>query len=805
MQESREKKYPFKFLDSYNRNDTDIFFGRDEEIKVLYEIVSQNPMVLVYGPSGTGKTSLIQCGLAGKFKSYDWLPVTVRREGDINVSLEKSLVDNGGNAENFDAELEDASENELNSLAKLVKGVYLSNFKTTYFIFDQFEELYILGNKDEEDRFITAIKDIRATGQPVKFIFSIREEYLGYLYRFEKVFPQLLRKKLRVEPMTNENLKDILTGINNLKNTSIRVDGKELNDISEAIFEKLRGDSKTLHFELPYLQVLMDKLYLDITKDKDYKTDAFITLDLVNKIDNLGNVLKKFLEDQVEQVRVLAVEKNICANNISGGSIWKILSPFASLEGTKDPILKDEIKRRIYDKDIDDSLVSFCIDEFVNRRILNFSHETELYELAHDSLAKCIAGKRSDVDIRLLEIYRLIKYQASIKEGAREFFSEKQLKIISPYLSNLKLSDDESELVSESQKEVAITISKRKRNRYLALTITIFVIAFFAWLLYYKNQQGADNIRKVKLARLKEQISTSTGNEQKLLPFFYILEALDLEKDLSEYKKLIETAKRWKTYPTHTLEKIFVDSSFKIGGAAFVQGDSLIYVWDYNGKNLKAWDYNGGKILWSISVELRDRKSDNPLVTQRKLFFFSRQGLKTNEKRDSLNISDSSLFFVKMYIDSVVNNWDVTGLPVLPKIINKIYGASFSHDKQNVMTWGKNSESNYDAANVWNSEGPNIGTALVHDGIKGSAFSPDDKFVLTWDDSTARVWRYTNDSAIFRLPSNLFKLRSQVETGLELSPSDNSTLRIIPLPEYNKRREEYVKLYNEYLEKERKK
>ena len=56
-------KYPFKFLDSYNVNDKDIFFGRDDEIKTLYEMVFQNPMVLVYGASGTGKTSLIQCVL----------------------------------------------------------------------------------------------------------------------------------------------------------------------------------------------------------------------------------------------------------------------------------------------------------------------------------------------------------------------------------------------------------------------------------------------------------------------------------------------------------------------------------------------------------------------------------------------------------------------------------------------------------------------------------------------------------------------------------------------------------------------
>jgi AAA+ ATPase superfamily predicted ATPase len=90
-----EKKYPFKFLDSYNQNDTEMFFGRDEEIVALYEMVFQNSILLVYGASGTGKTSLIQCGLAGRFKSYEWLSLTIRRGTNINTALEKALTDAG--------------------------------------------------------------------------------------------------------------------------------------------------------------------------------------------------------------------------------------------------------------------------------------------------------------------------------------------------------------------------------------------------------------------------------------------------------------------------------------------------------------------------------------------------------------------------------------------------------------------------------------------------------------------------------------------------------------------------------------
>ena len=93
------KIYPFKFLDSYTAEDKDIFFGRDEEIDQLYQMIYQSDILLLYGASGTGKTSLIQCGLASKFQKHDWLEVFVRRHKNLNESLQKSLITIGGKNE----------------------------------------------------------------------------------------------------------------------------------------------------------------------------------------------------------------------------------------------------------------------------------------------------------------------------------------------------------------------------------------------------------------------------------------------------------------------------------------------------------------------------------------------------------------------------------------------------------------------------------------------------------------------------------------------------------------------------------
>ena len=84
-------KSPFKFLDAYTLEDKDVFFGRDKEVEELYGAVSKNRLVLVYGQSGTGKTSLVQCGLASRFDATDWYPLFIRRQDDINRALQQAL------------------------------------------------------------------------------------------------------------------------------------------------------------------------------------------------------------------------------------------------------------------------------------------------------------------------------------------------------------------------------------------------------------------------------------------------------------------------------------------------------------------------------------------------------------------------------------------------------------------------------------------------------------------------------------------------------------------------------------------
>ncbi|CAN5464106.1 hypothetical protein BH11BAC3_BH11BAC3_27630 [soil metagenome] len=784
------KKYPFKFLDSYNQNDTDIFFGRDEEVNALYEMIFQHSILLVYGGSGTGKTSLIQCGLAGKFKSYDWLALMVRRGSNINASLEKSLTDAGGNDVVDEDEIASENEKTLTGLPKLIKGVYQTHFKPVYLIFDQFEELYILGTKEEATLFIESVKQILASEQPVKMIFSIREEYLGYLFDFERAVPQLLRKKLRVEPMTIDNLTDVLTGINNFKNSNVRIKTEELAAITEGIFNRLRGKKNTLTIQLPYLQVFFDKLYMDITHDESRQADALVTNETLLSMGDIGDVLRDFLEDQV---KTISQKQTVAGNNIPVDTIWKILSPFATLKGTKEPIEKKELQNRL--KGIDEKLLNDCIEAFVSHRIMNFNEATNTYELAHDSLAKCIAEKRSDEDIALLEIRRLINNQVAIKAEAREPFTAKQLNIIEPYLNRIELTAEEKELIKQSRKEVERLRNAEKRKRMAKIAGSLISLAIAASVAFgvnlYNKKITAKKTQQESLARFKALAKKSIEKENKLQAYLYIIEALQLEKDTTAYDSLVTEASKARRLPLYSLNKMLLHNSVVVR-AAFAPGDTSIYTWSSDGL-LNEWNLQTGSLIRKVKFELKnDDEGNSELINPHTTILFSQQNNNSLTVADTV-LQDSSVYFKKMF--SQLYEPDATGLPGFPEIIMKIRGANYSADKKMEITWGKNTESIYDAVDIWDEDGINIGPSLVHDGIYGAAISKDNSMILTWgSDSTARIWRTTKvDTGIFKLNPELMKLKAQLQTGVEVSPSDQ-TLKIIYPEAYIKKQEEFKEL-----------
>lgn len=544
-----KSKYPFKFLNSYGREDTNIFFGRDDEINELYEMIFQSSVILVYGASGTGKTSLIDCGLAGKFQPHDWLALMIRRGANINDSLQKVLDSEGGQISTIVTDTSYSDEwsdsigintKELTEIGKSLKAVYEKSFRPIYLIFDQFEELFILGTANEQETFLKTVQDILQSNQPVKLIFAIREEYLGYLFEFERTVPQLMRKKLRIEPMNYEKVKQVIIGASSFENSNVKLMPGEEDQIAKGIFDKIKGKGKSLTIQLPFLQVFLDKFYLKVTGDESRTAEAVFTMQALNEMGEIGDVLINFLDDQVS-----SISKNLKTKfpELTPELIWRMLSPFSTIEGTREPISKQGLRERL--KGVDTKLIDEIITAFTNSRILRYNDTIDMYEIAHDALAKPIAEKRSVEEKTLLEIKRLIKSQVAVKEEAREYFTERQLIFIDSYLNKLVISDEEKDWIDKSRifnakekekaaKQQLAELNKKRKLKFLiagiavSVLVTIGAISLAKFAIDQKTMAEAEKgfALKQKWRRIKKRMK-QLDQETASMYYYYQVTALD--------------------------------------------------------------------------------------------------------------------------------------------------------------------------------------------------------------------------------------------------------------------------------------
>ena len=64
-----------------------MFFGREDEITELRQIIRKSNLIVVYGKSGVGKTSLLKCGLGDKIDPSEGLMFEIRRTRTMNDSI----------------------------------------------------------------------------------------------------------------------------------------------------------------------------------------------------------------------------------------------------------------------------------------------------------------------------------------------------------------------------------------------------------------------------------------------------------------------------------------------------------------------------------------------------------------------------------------------------------------------------------------------------------------------------------------------------------------------------------------------
>ncbi len=370
MSPNKNSGSPFKLFEPYSARDKNVFFGRDEEIYALFNLLQQTQLVLMYGASGTGKTSLIHAGLPKVFKLSDWYCIGVRRKDNINDSLRTELA-------------RAANQTNITDLHQAINDIYKSSWIPIYLVFDQFEEVFTIGTNEERIEFFKNIEKLLDEQLPCKIIISMREEYIGHLYEYEHYVPTLFDKRFRVEPMNDETARRVVEQTCEAGGVKLEK-GKTT---AEHILQQVKEGKHAVH--LPYLQVYLYYLYENAMETLG---QPLFSEKIIAHVGKLGNVLKLFIEAQIEAAEKFFSEKLQLPLEYAS----MLLDQFATSEGTKKSHTIAELSREL---NTPADKVRDTLNYFSEGKLLRADeNEVERYEPVHDVVAKQIHELRTTED-----------------------------------------------------------------------------------------------------------------------------------------------------------------------------------------------------------------------------------------------------------------------------------------------------------------------------------------------------------------------------------------------------------------------
>lgn len=174
---------PYRGLEAFDLEHTDIFFGREEEVWKLEELLRQREtdpvdkcaFVAVIGASGSGKSSMVRAGLRANLTKYnldesvsDWRSAVLmpgQAEGKILEALKDALKEEGALPEwqiKLRSNLAGTALEALNVASTNAGGTV-----KLLLVIDQFEELFTDKRISDEDRneFLNTLGELAQSGR----------------------------------------------------------------------------------------------------------------------------------------------------------------------------------------------------------------------------------------------------------------------------------------------------------------------------------------------------------------------------------------------------------------------------------------------------------------------------------------------------------------------------------------------------------------------------------------------------------------------------------------------------------------
>ncbi len=382
-----------------------VFFGREDASRALADKVLTSRLVVVYGRSGLGKTSLLNAGLTPLLREEGYFPLFLRindtKKGPFQSILEAIPLEASRQGVEYIAGLADSLWSFFKT-AEFWRGDLLL---TPVLILDQFEELFTLQNEEARERLLDELSYLirgvpppsavlsthsELSGRPpeIRILLSLREEYLGFLEEAANQIPQIFDARYRLAPLDFGAAEKAIIG-------PARIDDPALNTkpfildcetitviLNYLARHRSRPIAETKRYVEPFhLQLICQKIeQIASALQHDSALDITITIADIGGETALAAILRDFYHDSLlvlHNRRARQAARHLCEEYL------------INAEGRRLSLEENEICRQL-------SLTKEMLGQLVSCRLLRVEHRSDsvYYELSHDALIEPILASQ---------------------------------------------------------------------------------------------------------------------------------------------------------------------------------------------------------------------------------------------------------------------------------------------------------------------------------------------------------------------------------------------------------------------------
>lgn len=374
--ELNKENNPYRGLESFDAEHSDLFFGRDREIQqLLTRLDTPHPLTVVLGVSGTGKSSLVKAGLLPRLVDRPELWVLpVMRPGNRPIKALAQMC----------AELVPASEakglvrqlaKDEDALVEIVGNWQRANpNRKLLLVIDQTEELITQATSPRESlQFQQLVK--RAMAEHWSCLWVVATLRLDFEAQFqdEALHGEWMDARFVIPPMSQAQLRDAIE-----KPAAARV----LYFEPHSLVDKLVEDVAQTPGALPLLSFALSEMYLRYLERRS--DNRALTMEDYRA---LGGVVGSLTQRATQEYEELVAEDEVYAQ-----SVKRVMLRMVALEGGALARRRVPLSELVYETRAENDRVQTVLDRLIEARLVvrgQDSGGSEPYvEPAHDALVR---------------------------------------------------------------------------------------------------------------------------------------------------------------------------------------------------------------------------------------------------------------------------------------------------------------------------------------------------------------------------------------------------------------------------------